>query len=75
MKKVVAVAALVALVGLAFSVPSTASAFDPRAVNQGTANAHENGMPSTEPGEHQVPGLPHTPFAGSEVPGHDHVPE
>jgi hypothetical protein len=47
----------------------------PGTCNLGTMNAHENGIPSTEAGEHSVPGLSHTPFAGSEVPGHAHVPE
>ena len=53
----------------------TAHAFNNNACNSGTMNAHESGIPSSEPGEHDVPGLAHTPFAGSEVPGHDHVPE
>ena len=51
----------------------TAHAFNNNACNSGTMNAHENGMPSID--GHDVPGLAHTPFAGSEVPGHDHVPE
>ncbi len=75
MRKVIAIAASAALFVSGFLAPVTASAFDPHAVNQGTSNAHENAMPSTEAGEHNVPGLSHTPYAGSEVPGHDHVPE
>lgn len=75
MRKIVTTVVLVVMIALVFSVPLTVSAFDPHAVNQGTENAHMNGIPSTESGEHFVPGLPQTPFAGSEVPGHDHVPE
>ncbi len=54
---------------------ATAKAFNENACNDGTMQAHEGGMPSTEAGEHNVPGLQHTPFASDEVPGHMHVPE
>ncbi len=75
MRKYVAVVVLVAVVWFmsAFAGPLTAGAFSDSALNQGTCNAHMNGMPSVD--GHIVPGLAQSPFAGGEVPGHDHVPE
>jgi len=57
------------------TLSATARAFSESACNDGTMQAYEGGMPSTEAGEHNVPGLQNTPFAGDEVPGHMHVPE
>lgn len=77
MRKILAVAAAVAILAIFLTVPVVAYAAGPNsaAVNDGTMTAHMDGMPSSDPAEHQVPGLAQTPFATSEVPGHDHVPE
>jgi len=74
-KIMMALMLLISGILFASSVLAPAKAFSTNACNNGTMNAHMNGMPSSEAGGHDVPGLQHTPFAGSEVPGHMHVPE
>ena len=73
MKKIIILAVL-ALSLLVFLAPFTgsASAASASSLNQGTCNAHVNGMPSVD--GHNVPGLAHTPFADAEVAGHMQVP-
>ena len=74
MKRLIILAVL-ALCVMAFSASFVANAYaySPSALNQGTMNAHDNGMPSVD--GHNVPGLAMSPFAGAEVPGHMHAPD
>jgi len=74
LSKIAATVMVVAMAMLALSTLSiTAKAVSSEPCNHhGAHTAHEDGMPSDEPGEHWVPGLQHTPFA--EAPGHEHVP-